>query len=168
VDGKGEFMAANIFLKFEPEVKGESKQKGYENQLEILSMSWGVTQAGGFAYSDGGGVAKSNLHDLSLSFRHCSASPKLMQYCASGKHLDKVTVTCLKAGGDAAQKYQVIVLEDVVISSYQTGTSGDEMPIESVSVNFAKVEQEYFAQDDKGITKSAGKGQWDQRKATTK
>src|SRR4051812_38514625 len=52
-----EYMAANIFLKFEPEIKGESKQKGYENQLEILSMSWGCTQAGGFAYSDGGGVS---------------------------------------------------------------------------------------------------------------
>jgi len=161
-------MASNQFIKFTPDIPGESKQQGFENQLEVLSHSWGVTQAGGFSYGEGGGVAKSNVHDLSISFRHCKASPKLMQYCASGKHLDKVELNCLKAGGDKAQKYQVVVLEDVVISSYQTGASGDEMPIESISLNAAKVEQEYFAQDDKGITKSAGKGIWDQRKATVK
>ncbi len=161
-------MAANYFLKFEPEVKGESKQSGFEGQIEILSFSWGVTQSGGFSYAGGGSSAKSNLQDLSLSFRQCSASPKLMQHCASGKHLDKATLTCLKAGGDSAEKYQEVVMTDVIISSYQTGGSGDDMPIESMSLNFAKVEQEYFAQDDKGITKSGGKGVWDQQKATTK
>jgi type VI secretion system secreted protein Hcp len=157
-----------MFLKFEPEVKGESQQKSFEGQIEVLSYSWGVSQAGGYSYAAGGTSAKANMQDLSISFRHCSASPKLMQYCASGKHLDKATLTCLKAGGDDAQKYQEIVLTDVVVSSYQTGGSGDDMPIESMSLNFAKVDQEYFAQDDKGITKSAAKGTWDQQKATTK
>ena len=48
------------------------------------------------------------------------------------------------------------------------GGSGDDKPIESMSLNFASIEHEYFKQDDKGITKSAGKGTWDQQKAKTK
>lgn len=159
-------MAANYFLKFTPEVKGESKQDGYENQIEILSFSWGVSQAGGFSYGGGGGVAKANLQDLSVSYRQCAASVKIMQFCAGGKHLDSAMLTCLKASGDKQDKYMTYTLTDVVVSSYQSGGSGDDMPIESMSLNFAKIEFEFFVQDDKGVTTSAGVGKWDQQKAT--
>jgi type VI secretion system secreted protein Hcp len=161
-------MAANHFLKFTPDVNGESKQEGYEGQIEVLSYSWGATQAGGFSFGGGGTVSKANMHDLSISYRQCAATPKLMQYCASGKHLDKAELTSLRAAGDTASKYQVVTLEDVVISSYQSGGSGDDLPIESVSINYAKVDHEYFKQGDDGTPVSAGKGTWDQRKATTK
>jgi type VI secretion system secreted protein Hcp len=160
-------MAANYFLKFTPEIKGESKQDQFAGQIEILSFSWGVSQAGGFSYGGGGTAAKANVQDLSVSFRQCAASPKLMQYCASGKHIDEALLTCLKASGDAAVKYLEVTLTDVVISSYQTGGSGDDMPIESMSLNFAKVKEEYFAQDDKGVTVSQGTGIWDQNTAKT-
>lgn len=158
-------MAANYFLKFTPEVKGESKQSGFEGQIEILSFSWGVSNAGGYSYAGGGGTAKANLQDMSCSFRACSASPTLMQHCASGKHLDSAKLTCLKAGGKQ-EKYLEFELTDVIISSYQTGGSGDEMPIESMSLNFAKVVQSSYAQDDKGSTKAGPKGTYDQQKAT--
>jgi type VI secretion system secreted protein Hcp len=160
-------MAANYFLKFTPEVPGESRQKGFENQIEILSFSWGVSQAGGYSYGGGGGVAKANMQDLSVSFRQCGASPKLMQFCASGKHLDEAVLTCLKAG-ETPQKYLEITLTDVIISSYQTGGSGDDMPIESMSLNFSKVKEEYFGQDDTGTVVSKGAGIWDQALAETK
>jgi len=161
-------MPANFFLKFTPDIPGESQQEEFKGQLEVLSYSWGCTQAGGFSYGAAGGVAKSNIHDMSFSFRHCKASPKLMQYCASGKHLDKAVLTCLKAAGDKAMKFQEIEMEDIVVSSYQSGGSGDEVPIESCSVNFAKVTQKYLDQDDKGQTKLAATGVWDQRLASTK
>lgn len=161
-------MAANYFLKLTPEIKGESKQTGFESQVEILSFSWGVSQAGGFSYGGGGGVAKANVQDLSVSFRQNAASPKMMEFCASGKHIDEVVLTCLKAAGDKAVKYLELTLTDVILSSYQTGGSGDDMPIESLSLNFQKVKEEYFSQDDKGIAKSAGTGVWDQGKASVK
>jgi len=159
-------MAANYFLKFEPEITGESQQSGVEGQIEILSFSWGVSQSGGYAYGTGGTSAKANLQDLSLSFRMCPASPKLMQYCASGKHLDSAVLTCFEAG-ETPQKYLEITLTDVVVSSYQTGGSGEDKPIDSMSLNFAKVKKEYFKQDDTGIAKSAATGSWDQQKAVT-
>jgi type VI secretion system secreted protein Hcp len=159
-------MAANYFLKFTPEIKGESKQSGYEDQIEILSFSWGVSQSGGYSYGTGGTSAKSNLQDLTVSFRMCPASPTLMQDCASGVHLDSAVLTCLEAG-TTPQKYLEITLTDVVISSYQTGGSGDDKPIESMSLNFAQIKKEYFKQNDKGIAESAGTGTWNQQTATT-
>jgi len=159
-------VPANYFLKFDPEVKGESQQTEYEDQIEILSYSWGVTQAGGFSYGSGGTSAKSNLQDLSVSFRMCPASPKLMQYCANGKHLVTATLTCLEAG-ETPQKYQEITLTDVVVSSYQTGGSGDDKPIESMTLNFAQIKQEYFEQSDQGVATSAATGQWNQQTASS-
>ena len=159
-------MAANYFLKITPEVKGDSKQKGYEGQIEILSFSWGVSQAGGYSYGSGGTAAKANLQDVSLSFRQCSASPLLMQACAGGKHYDSVMLTCLKSTGTGQDKYLEIELTDVVVSSYQTGGSGDDMPIETVSLNFAKVVENFYVQDDKGITTLAQTGTWNQQTAT--
>lgn len=159
-------MAANYFLKFTPAVEGESKQKETEKQIEILSFSWGVSQAGGYGYGGGGGVSKANVQDLSVSFRQCAASPKLMEACASGKHFDSALLTCYKASGDKQAKYLEIEMTDLIVSSYQTGGSGDDMPIESATLNFAKVKQEYFEQDDKGGTVSKGTGAWDQATAT--
>jgi len=159
-------MAANYFLKFTPAIEGESQQTGNAGEIEILSFSWGVSQAGGYSYGSGGTSAKSNLQDLSLSFRMCPASPKLMQYCASGKHLDEALLTCFEAG-ETPQKYLEVTLTDVVVSSYQTGGSGDDRPIDSMSLNFAKIKHEYFKQDDKGIAKSAATGTWNQQTAAT-
>jgi len=159
-------MAANYFLKLDPEIKGEAQQSGYEGQIEILSFSWGVSQAGGFSYGSGGTSAQANLQDLSVSFRMCPASPKLMAYCASGKHFKTATLSCLRAQGNSAAMYLEIKLTDVVISSYQTGGSGDDMPIESMSLNFAKIEQNYTGQSDTGATGADGSGSFDQQTKT--
>jgi len=159
-------MAANYFLKFTPEIKGESQQEGNKDEIEILSFSWGVSQAGGYSFGSGGTSAKANLQDLSVSFRMNPASPKLMQYCASGKHLDSALLTCFEAG-ETPQKYLEVTMTDVIISSYQTGGSGDDKPIDSMSLNFAQIKKEYFKQDDKGAVTSAATGQWNQQTATT-
>jgi type VI secretion system secreted protein Hcp len=156
-------MSANVFFKLIPEVKGESMQKGYEGQIEVLSWSWGVSNAAGYGYGSGGGVSKANLQDLSITYRMCPASPKLFESCALGKHYDGALLTMLKAAGEGQEKYLEITLTDVVISSYQTGGSGDDIAIESASFNFAKVKLEYFSQNDQGITKSAGSGQYNQQ-----
>jgi type VI secretion system secreted protein Hcp len=159
-------MAANYFLKFTPEIKGDATQAGYEGQIEVLSFSWGVSQAGGFSYGSGGTSAKANVQDLSISFRLSDASPQIMQACATGKHLDEALLSCLRSDGTTQSKYLEIKLTDVVISSYQTGGSGDDMPIESISLNFAKVDEMFYVQDDKGVNKLSQTGTWDQKTGT--
>jgi type VI secretion system secreted protein Hcp len=157
-------MPANLFLKFEPEIKGESSQKGYEGQIEVTDYRFGVTQTGGFSFAKGGTRVQSHLEDLSVVFRMCSASPKLMQYCATGKHLSKATLTAIRAAGDTPAKYLEIVLTDVVVSGYHTGAGNEQdVPSDVITLNFAKIDQEYFAVDNKGTATSAGKGSWNQQ-----
>jgi len=161
-------MPATMFLKFEPEIKGNSELKGYEGQIEVLDFRFGVIQTGGFQFAKGGTRVNSQLEDLSIMFRMCSASPKLMQYCASGKHLDKATLTCLKAGGDKPAKYSEIIITDVVVSGYHTGASGnDDVPHETITLNFARIDSEFFATDNKGVATSAGKWSWNQQTCAT-
>jgi len=156
-------MPATMFLKFDPEIKGNSSAKGYEGQIEVVNYGFGVAQHGGFSFAKGGTRVNANLEDMTVTFRMCSASPKLMQYCSSGKHLTKATLTCVMAGGDKLTKYNEIVLTDVIVSSYRTVADGSDFPHESISLNFAKVDQEFFATDNQGIATSAGKGSWNQQ-----
>jgi len=133
---------ANMFLKFDPEIKGEAPQTGYEGQIEVLDFRFGVVQPGGFDFAKGGTKVQAKLDDLSITFRMCAASPKLMQYCSSGKHLTKATLTGVKAAGDKAAKYLEINLTDVVVSSYRTGAGvNDDVPHETITLNFSKIEK---------------------------
>lgn len=151
---------ADFFLKIEG-IDGESKDEKLEKHIEVLSWSWGESNAGSFAHGQGGGVGKVNMQDLSVSASISAASPHLFLACANGKHLSKAVLTCRKAG-ETPQVYLTITLNDVLISSFQTGGSGGgDLPIESFSLNFAKIEYEYFTQDEKGVVKSAGKKSWD-------
>jgi len=55
-----------------------------------------------------------------------------------------------------------IKLSKVLVSSFQTGGSaGDVIPVDSVSLNFAKVEIEYKAQTEKGAAGASPTATWD-------
>jgi type VI secretion system secreted protein Hcp len=122
-------------------------EAGEKTTFDILSYSWGVTQVGGYSYGTGGTTSKAQIHDLNIAFRMNEASPKLMQYCATGRHIDKVTILVIRAGDDEKNNkpYLTIDLTDVIVSSYQSGGRGDDKPIESIGLNFAKAETRYDA-----------------------
>lgn len=153
-------MATDYFLKIK-DIEGESMADKHKNEIDLLSWSWGESNSGSMAFGGGGGAGKVNMQDFSFTMRNSKASPKLLLACATGKHIAQADLTCRKAGGEQ-HEYVKIKFTDVLISSYQTGGSqGDEIPIESVSFNFAKIEYEYYEQDDKGNVKLAGNAKYD-------
>jgi type VI secretion system secreted protein Hcp len=141
-------MATDIFLKI-PEIKGESKDARHPDEIEILSWSWGLAQiGGGVAVATGAATGKVQLSDLNFMHTFDKASPMLMQYCATGKHLKEATLTIRKAG-EGQQEYLIIKMNEVTISSVQDSGS-EETPMESVSLHFARVDLEYKPQKDDG------------------
>jgi len=153
-------MAADCFLKIEG-IDGESEDANHKGEIEVLSWSWGASQPASMATGSGGGSGKVNMQDFSFSFRNGKASPKLMLACAKGKHIKSAVFTCRKAGGDQ-EEYLVFTLSDCIVSSYQTGGSGGEdLPIESLTLNFAKVEMQYKPQGSDGSLGSLVKTGWD-------
>ena len=88
-----------------------------------------------------------------------ASSPRLFLACASGQHLKSAILTARKAG-EQPQEFLQIKLTDVLISSYQSG-GGDQLPVDQVSLDFAKIEYGYKPQDAKGSLLPAIQAGWD-------
>ena len=142
-------MAIDYFLEIDG-VKGESPDKAHKDKIQLESWSWGESQSGSSAAGGGGGAGKVSMQDFNFVMQVNKASPILFIACANGKHISKATLICRKAG-DKQQEYLKIHFEDLLISSYQTaGSAGQEIPVDSISFNFAKIKFEYAPQDAKG------------------
>jgi type VI secretion system secreted protein Hcp len=141
-------MASDIFAKI-GDIKGESRDAKHKDEIEVLSFSWGVTNAG-FTGSGAGVVAgNATFQDLSIIHSIDKASPLLMQACATGSHLKEATITQRKAG-KGQQDYYIIKLNDIIITGVaQRGDSG-QAGSETVSLAFAKVDVEYKPQKPDG------------------
>ena len=144
-------MAVDAFLKME--IKGESVADGHKDEIEVLSWSWGVSQTGTTHRGSGGGAGKANVSDLTITKYVDAASPTVMLACCNGKHFDEVVLTVRKAG-EKPLDYLVYTLNEVIITSVQTGgSSGSDQVTESMSLNFAKFKASYQPQDNKGAKK---------------
>jgi type VI secretion system secreted protein Hcp len=141
-------MAADIFAKL-GDIKGESIDDKHKDEIEVLSFSWGVANAGSMSHGTGGGEGKASFHDLSFTHRIDKASPVLMQACATGVHLKEATITHRKAG-KGQQEFLVIKMNDVIVTSVTNGSSGADGNSENVSIAFAKVNVEYKPQKADG------------------
>ncbi|HEY7603575.1 MAG TPA: type VI secretion system tube protein Hcp [Gaiellaceae bacterium] len=135
-------MAADIFAKI-GDIKGESLDDKHKGEIELLSWSWGITNApkpksGG----GGGGAGKASFHDLSFTHKIDKASPLLMKGCATGQHLKEATITHRKAG-KGQQEFLVIKMNDVLITAVNDNDSDDGDRLETVSLAFQKIDVEY-------------------------
>lgn len=154
-------MASDFLLEIEG-IKGESSDSKHRGTIEISSFSWGVSQSGSFAAGGGGGAGKASFQDLHCTSEVNASSPNLMLACATGQHIKKAVLYVRKAGGEQ-QDYYTVTLQDCLISSYQSGghASGDPIPTDQFSLNFAKIEFEYKPQKADGTTGSAVKTGYD-------
>jgi type VI secretion system secreted protein Hcp len=148
-------------------IKGESKEKGFEGQIQVLSWSWGVANQGSMSHGGGGGAGRANFQDFHFTMVMCKASPDLFLHTATAQHIPEAILTLRKGGQKGDQQvFLVIKFTDLLISSYSTGGTdgGTGLPIESIAFNYSKVEVEYKEQDEKGVTKPAGKAGYDIKK----
>lgn len=92
------------------------------------------------------------MDDFHFTMRVGVATPKLIQKLASGEHIPKAVLVCRKAG-KPPQEYLRITFEDCVVATYTTGStelSGETIPREGISLNFAKITFEYREQKSDG------------------
>jgi len=150
-------MAVDMFLSL-GDIKGDSadavkappSKKEHKGEIDVLAWSWGMSQSASTHYGSGGGTGKVNVQDISITKRIDKSSPNLVKFCCQGKHFDKAMLTVRKAG-ETPVEYYTIKMEDVLISSVQTGgSSGGDMLTEQLSLNFAAFEVVFTEQDAKG------------------
>ena len=153
-------MAQDIFLKING-IDGESQDSAHKNEIEVMNWGWRISQESNMHAGSGGGAGKATVDDLAFEHYVDRASPNLMKYCLTGKHINEATLVARKAGGNPLE-YLKITLTDVLVSSMQyAGGGGGDRTMENLSLNFAKFKQEYFLQDSKGAGTAAGAIGWD-------
>jgi len=161
---------SDFFLKI-GDIKGESADSKHKGEIDITSWSFGASQPGASAIAGmGAGVGKVQFRDFNFTKYVDAATPKLMLACASGQHFPELTFTARRAGGTQAE-YLKIKLTNVLISSYETNSHGEggasdttlkaTPPIDTVTINYGKIEVNYKAQNPDGTEGANTQAGWD-------
>ena len=151
------------YIKFDG-IDGEYAVRGHEKWINLESWSFGATQAG--TGGGGGGAGKVIMQDFHFTKNVDKASPKLFESVTTGKHIKDATLEICRTseGQSQSQCYLIIKFTDVVISGYQLGGSGDTIPTDQISFNFAKIELEYKPQKPDGSLDAPVKAGYDLKK----
>ena len=135
-------MAFDMFLKLTG-IAGESKNASHVDEVDISSLTWGLSSppaAGG----------KPAIQNIVVQKQVDLASPLLLDHSATGAVIPSGTVTFHKAGG-ATFDFLLFKLTNVTVTSVGlSANSGDDIPTETVSLAFQKVEFDYTAQTPSG------------------
>lgn len=142
-------------------VPGESLDDKHKDWIELLSYDHSMTQPVSQTKSSAGGAAtgRAQHSDFIITKYVDKASPKLYEALSNGKHFSKAKIEICRAGGNQV-KFMEINLEEIMISSVSLsghGTSsstngqggGGDLPVESIGLNYGKIEWIYTQQKRK-------------------
>jgi type VI secretion system secreted protein Hcp len=156
-------MAVDMFLKIDG-IPGESTDAKFQKEIVLDSFSWGETNTGAHIGAGGGaGAGKVSMQDFHFTARVSVASPKLMLACAQGQHIKDAVMSVRKAGeqkeGNAA--FLTYSFQGVVITSVQEAGDTSDIPLDSVSFAFQKIDVMYKEQTATGAVGATSEFAWD-------
>ncbi|MEZ5353923.1 MAG: type VI secretion system tube protein Hcp [Bryobacteraceae bacterium] len=158
-------MASEMYLKFDPEVKGESTKAGYEGWIEVLSAGWGVMNPSTISAGAGAGAGMADFSTLSVMCNMDAATVFLMKKSCEGTHFTKATLEMREAGGASPVVYWKQEMHLVFVDSVQfSGAGGGGKPTVSLSLNVGAVELTYNEQKADGSATKHGPIQWSVKK----
>jgi type VI secretion system secreted protein Hcp len=140
-------MSFDTFLKIDG-IPGESTDDAHKEWIEVQSFSHNIHQPASASVSTAGGAPQERCEhsDFSITKMLDKASPKIYEFCCSGKPVKEVIIEMCRAGGDKL-KYMEIKMEEVIISNVSpTGSNGADFPSESVNFNYGKIKWVYTQQ----------------------
>lgn len=137
----GSSSASDIFAKID-DIQGEALDKAHKGEIEISSFSWGgivnsTTRVGGGASVGASKPCPANV----VKFGTDKATPKIFELAATGRHVDDLVISMVKASGQAGSyTFAQYKFSDVILTS-----GGD-----SFGFVFGKVEVTYTPQNANG------------------
>jgi type VI secretion system secreted protein Hcp len=143
-------MAQDIFLKIDG-ITGESLDDKHKDEIEVLNWEWEIQQESTMHSGSGGGAGKASVKDLTFEHNIDRASPNLMKYVLTGKHIDQAVLVARKAGGNPLE-YLKLTMSDVIVTRVKPTGSRDDSGKngEIVALSFAKIKHEYVVQNAQG------------------
>lgn len=140
------------------DIKGETKIDSYADQIELQSFQWGLgigVSSPSASSNNERSTSQPSFSEITVTKPFDLASCQLMQKAAAGDELD-VEITFLKSAGGQNKPYMIVHLFNVLISGVSQSSGGD-MPSESYSLNYTKIELTYVSQDSTSDLKGKDK-----------
>jgi type VI secretion system secreted protein Hcp len=154
-------MGIEMFLKIDG-IQGESTDDRHRDEIGIVSYSWGESHPIAAGNAVGIGAGRVTMQDFHFAMRVNKASPKLFQACASGARIRNAILT-MRRSGDNPIDFVKWTFTDVTIATFQTAATvpPGELPLDQVSLRFAKIETEYTPMKPDGTSGAPIKAGWD-------
>lgn len=153
-------MAVDMFLILD-QIKGESRDDVYKDQIHVESFSWGISQQGAGHTGSGSGAGKASFQDLHIQKYFDKSTPALQLHCSNGKHIKEGKLVVRKMG-EKPLDYFVLEMKQILVSSIQHGGSGHgDMITEGLSLNFAWFKETYTLQNEDGSKGASLPYGWD-------
>jgi type VI secretion system secreted protein Hcp len=140
--------AVDYFLKIDG-ITGESTDSDHKGWIELESFNWGASNPTTIGIATGGaGAGKVTFSSLSVQKVVDKSSVDLIAACASGQHIKGAVLEVVthaikfdrKAGGEQEQVLLRLTLTEVLVPAVQEAGLKLNLPTESLSLNFGKIE----------------------------
>jgi type VI secretion system secreted protein Hcp len=139
-------------------VQGETLDSTFKNNkaFEIKSFKIEVKNPTSMGSAGGGaGTGKCQLEPFEVGKVTDNCSPSLFKCCATGQHYPQAVIAVRKAGGGGAGKTGAVYLQYtfhcVFVNSVSwSGSSGDDLPEETVQFAYGAVTITYWPQTSGG------------------
>ena len=150
-----------IFLKLD-DIKGESQVDGFKDQIEIMSYSHNVAmQVTNDVSNTERTSGRAHVGEMSLTKFVDLSTPKLNEYCCSGKMIKEAVLTLCRNDDGKMLPLIVYTLTNVIISHLSVSGGSGGKPVETMSLNFTKIKWEITAQKLGGQKEGNVSSVWD-------
>jgi type VI secretion system secreted protein Hcp len=151
-----------IILDMGDGIKGESSLAGYEGKIELLSFSHGVAmQMTGDISNSERTSGRPSHQDFTVTKYLDAASPVLNQACCEGKDFPQAHVIIGRNDGGRLGELMRYTLSGVLISSISVGGGGGDKPVETLTLNYNKIEWSFTSQRPEQGKERSVEGKWD-------
>ena len=140
----------NHFLRVDG-IPGESLERYHRDWIDVLSFREGIIQTGGTV--SGGGVARGGFAPLTVFKRVDKASVDLKIYCATGKIIKDVFLSCGLKSETNPLEFYTIRLINALVSGIKLSTESAGL-LEEVAFSFGAIEWKYTQFDLKGAKRA--------------
>src|SRR5689334_20442921 len=136
-----------IYMKY-GDIKGPVMTDGFKDWIELESFHWGSSRHIGTAArgSTSREHSEPTLSEVTVTKRTDVASPKLMLDAVAGKLDSKVEIKFTTTTKGKVETFLTYKMENTGISNYSLSSGGD-MPVESLSLNFTKITKTFTGHD---------------------
>jgi type VI secretion system secreted protein Hcp len=136
-----------IYMKY-GSIKGSVTTEGFKDWIELQSFHWGVGRHVGTAArgSTSREHSEPSISEVTVTKLTDVASPKLMLDAVAGKLDNKVDIKFTTTTKGKVETFLYYKMENTGVSGYSLSSGGD-MPMESLSLNFTKITKTFTGHD---------------------